>query len=80
VLIPRPGFPVTGPERSAANAYLLDRGLPMDARLRHVYVAGDIALLIVTGPFAAPRRMAPRSISTARPRMSSVAALTALVR
>ena len=47
VLIPRPGFPVTGPQRSAANAYLLDMGLPMDARLRHVYVAGNIALLIV---------------------------------
>lgn len=47
VLIPRPGFPVTGPQRSAANAYLLDMGLPMTARLRHVYVAGDIALLIV---------------------------------
>jgi ketosteroid isomerase-like protein len=47
VLVPRPGLPVTGSERSAANAYLVDMGLPMDARLRHVYVAGDIALLIV---------------------------------
>jgi ketosteroid isomerase-like protein len=47
VLVPRPGIPVTGAERSAANAHLLDMGLPMNARLRHVYVAGDIALLIV---------------------------------
>ena len=38
---------MTGPQRSAANAYLLDMGLPMNARRRHVYIAGDIALLIV---------------------------------
>lgn len=47
VLVPRPGLPVSGPGRSAANAYLLGLGLPMQARPRHVYVAGDIALLIV---------------------------------
>jgi ketosteroid isomerase-like protein len=47
VLVPRPGFPVTGPERSAANAHLLGFGVPMNARLRHIYVTGDIALLIV---------------------------------
>lgn len=47
VLVPRPGHPVTGAERSAANAYLLGLGLPIDARTRHTYIAGDIALLIV---------------------------------
>ncbi|MEN3270651.1 DUF4440 domain-containing protein [Pseudonocardia sp.] len=47
VLVPRSGYPVTGSARSAANAYLLGFGLPMRAHLRHVYVAGDIALLIV---------------------------------
>lgn len=47
VLVPRPGYPVTGPARSAANAHLLGFGLPMQARPRHVYVADDIALLIV---------------------------------
>jgi ketosteroid isomerase-like protein len=56
VLIPRPGIPVTGPGRAAANGYLLGLGLPMRAAVRHSYVAGDIALLVVdwlvsgTGP------------------------------
>jgi ketosteroid isomerase-like protein len=56
VLIPRPGFPVTGHGRTAANAYLLGLGLPMQAQPRNVYVVNDIALLIVdwsvrgTGP------------------------------
>lgn len=47
VLVPRPGHPVTGPERVAATEHLLALGLPIDARPRHVYVADDIALLIV---------------------------------
>ncbi|MEU4232300.1 nuclear transport factor 2 family protein [Nonomuraea sp. NPDC026600] len=47
VLVPRPGHPVTGTDRAAANQYLLGFGLPIDARLRHAYVAGDTALLIV---------------------------------
>ncbi|MBG0828809.1 nuclear transport factor 2 family protein [Planomonospora sp. ID67723] len=47
VLVPRPGHPVTGEERAAADRYLLGLGLPMDARLRHAYTAGDTALLIV---------------------------------
>lgn len=47
VLVPRPGHPVTGRARAAANEHLLGLGVPIDARLRHVYVAGDIALLIV---------------------------------
>ncbi len=56
VLVPSPGHPVTGPERAAANEHLLGLGLPIHATPRHVYVADDIALLIVdwsirgTGP------------------------------
>jgi ketosteroid isomerase-like protein len=47
VLAPRPGQPVTGPGLLAAHEHLLRLGLPMRAQLRHTYVAGDIALLIV---------------------------------
>jgi ketosteroid isomerase-like protein len=47
VLVPQPGRPVTGADRVAANAHLLGFGLPMRARARRVYTAGDIALLIV---------------------------------
>lgn len=47
VLVPRPGMPVTGADRSAANGYLRQLGLPIEATVRHSYVAGDIALLIV---------------------------------
>ncbi|WP_188196234.1 YybH family protein [Nonomuraea sp. SYSU D8015] len=47
VLVPVPGCPVTGPDRLAANRHLQSFGLPIQASPRHVYVAGDIALLIV---------------------------------
>jgi ketosteroid isomerase-like protein len=47
VLVPRPGAPVTGADRIAANAHLLGFGLPMRAQTRRIYTAGDIALLIV---------------------------------
>ncbi|MFI7708536.1 YybH family protein [Nonomuraea sp. NPDC049480] len=47
VLVPVPGRPVTGPARLAATRHLQSFGLPIEARPRHVYVAGDIALLIV---------------------------------
>jgi uncharacterized protein (TIGR02246 family) len=48
VLIPSPGKPVTGAaQRIAAHEHLLSFGLPMTVRTRHVYVAGDVALLIV---------------------------------
>ncbi|MCA1655468.1 MAG: alpha/beta hydrolase [Pseudonocardiaceae bacterium] len=47
VLVPRPGMPVTGAGRVAANAHLLSMGGPMRAQVRHVYTAADIALLIV---------------------------------
>lgn len=47
VLVPRPGAPVTGPDRPAANRHLLGFGLPMQAAVRHVYQVGDLALLVV---------------------------------
>ncbi|HEY3034649.1 MAG TPA: DUF4440 domain-containing protein [Streptosporangiaceae bacterium] len=47
VLVPRPGHPVTGAPRIAAHTHLLGFGLPMNAQARRIYVAGDIALLIV---------------------------------
>lgn len=56
VVVPVPGHAVAGPGRSAANRHLLGLGLPMTAETRRVYVADDIALLLVdwslngTGP------------------------------
>lgn len=47
VLVPEPGRPVVGADRAAANARFQGLGLPVDVRPRHVYVADDIALLIV---------------------------------
>lgn len=47
VLVPAPGYPATGDDRRAAGAFLMSLGIPMKAQLRHGYVAGDIALLIV---------------------------------
>jgi ketosteroid isomerase-like protein len=47
VLAPQPGRPVTGPGLVAAHEHLLRLGLPMNATMRHAYVAGDIALLVV---------------------------------
>lgn len=47
ILVAEPGTPLTGPDRIAANQRLLDLTLPIDVRVRHVYAAGDIALLIV---------------------------------
>ncbi|MFI7612136.1 YybH family protein [Nonomuraea terrae] len=47
VLVPVPGHPVSGPGLAAANRHLQGFGLPIEARPRHAYVAGDIALLIV---------------------------------
>ncbi|TDC06920.1 DUF4440 domain-containing protein [Nonomuraea longispora] len=47
VLVPVPGHPVAGAGLLAANEHLRSFGLPIEACPRHVYVAGDIALLIV---------------------------------
>jgi ketosteroid isomerase-like protein len=47
LLVPTPGAPVRGAARRAANQRLMDLGLPIEVRPRHVYVNGDLALLIV---------------------------------
>ncbi|MEV4805469.1 DUF4440 domain-containing protein [Nonomuraea sp. NPDC049421] len=47
VLVPVPGHPVTGTARAAAHRHLRSFGVPMEAVPRQVYVAGEIALLIV---------------------------------
>jgi len=60
VLVPEPGHPVTGSARAAANARIQGLGLPIRVTPRHIYVADDIALLIVdwiidgSGPDGAP--------------------------
>ncbi|MFB9878031.1 YybH family protein [Planobispora siamensis] len=47
LVVPRPGHPLTGPARTGAIAHLVGLGVPIESRPRHVYVADDIALLIV---------------------------------
>ncbi len=47
LLVRSPGVPVTGGERRGANGELAALGVPVAVEPRHVYVAGDIALLIV---------------------------------
>lgn len=47
LLVPQPGRPVSGPARAAANASFQALGAPITTRPRHVYVADDVALLIV---------------------------------
>jgi ketosteroid isomerase-like protein len=47
VLVAEPGRPVAGAERVEVNASFMALGLPIEVRPRHVYVTGDIALLIV---------------------------------
>lgn len=47
ILVPEPGSPVAGADRAAANARFMELGVPIEVRPRHVYVADDIALLIV---------------------------------
>jgi ketosteroid isomerase-like protein len=48
VLVPEPGSPpVSGLDRAAANAGFQSLGVPIEVNPRHVYVADDIALLIV---------------------------------
>jgi ketosteroid isomerase-like protein len=72
VLIPRPGYPVTGADRLTANRHLLSLGGSIDARARHTYVAGDIALLIVdwtiqgTGPDGRELSLAGAAADVAR--------------
>ncbi|NUP00459.1 MAG: DUF4440 domain-containing protein [Nonomuraea sp.] len=47
VFVPEPGTPLTGAEAQAANERFMSLGLPITVRPRHVYTAGDLALLIV---------------------------------
>lgn len=47
VFVSAPGEPTTGGDRRAANARMAALGLPIAVIPRHVYVADDIALLIV---------------------------------
>lgn len=47
VVVPEPGRPMTGSDRASANARVQALGVPIRVTPRHVYVAGDIALLIV---------------------------------
>lgn len=47
ILVPSPGKPVTGEQRAKANTELQALGKPITVHPRHVYVCGDIALLIV---------------------------------
>lgn len=47
ILVPQPGAPVAGDQRRAANAAFQGLGVPIKVTPRHVYVADDIALLIV---------------------------------
>ena len=42
-----PGTPHFGQDRFSANASFQALGLPLELQLRHLYAAGDIALLIV---------------------------------
>ncbi len=72
VLVAEPGRPVTGPARGAANTRLQRLGVPIEVRPRHVYVADDIALLIVdwviagTGPDGAPVHVEGTATDVAR--------------
>ncbi|MES9607056.1 DUF4440 domain-containing protein [Actinomadura sp. NPDC048032] len=47
VFVPAPGTPLTGADAHAANARFMALGLPIRVAPRHVYSAGDLALLIV---------------------------------
>jgi ketosteroid isomerase-like protein len=72
LLVPQPGLPVTGNARAEANKRLMDLGLPIEVRPRHVYVNGDLALLIVdwtisgTGPDGQPVHVEGTATDVAR--------------
>jgi len=72
VLVPEPGEPMTGSDRADANARFQRLGLPIEVQPRHVYVADDIALLIVdwvidgSGPDGAPVRIEGTATDVAR--------------
>jgi ketosteroid isomerase-like protein len=72
VFVPRPGEPVTGADRRAANQAFLALGLPISVTPRHTYVRDDIALLIVdfviegTGPDGVPVHIEGTATDVAR--------------
>jgi ketosteroid isomerase-like protein len=72
LLVPQPGLPVAGDARAEANQRLMDLGLPIEVRPRHVYVNGDLALLIVdwtisgTGPDGQPVHVEGTATDVAR--------------
>ncbi|MFJ8011360.1 YybH family protein [Streptomyces sp. NPDC096339] len=72
VFVPHPGTPLTGAALASANAEFLSLGLPIEVRPRHVYTAGDLALMIVdwsiegTGPDGAAVRLAGTATDVAR--------------
>jgi len=72
VLVPRPGSPVAGPGLAAANAHFAAMTDSMTAHVRHVYQAGDIALLIVdwtmrgTGPDGTPLELSGTATDVTR--------------
>ncbi|CAM3484916.1 nuclear transport factor 2 family protein [Kibdelosporangium persicum] len=47
VVVPAPGQPMTGDARRAAQKHLLGFGSPMRAEPRDIYVAGDVALVLM---------------------------------
>jgi ketosteroid isomerase-like protein len=48
VVVPQPGSPLTGEAaRRTAYDHLLGFGVPLQARTRHLYVVGDVALAVV---------------------------------
>ncbi|MFI5529619.1 YybH family protein [Kitasatospora sp. NPDC051853] len=47
VFVPHPGRPVSGVELLSSSAEFQSLGVPITVRLRHCYVAGELALLIV---------------------------------
>ncbi|AQZ68481.1 unnamed protein product [[Actinomadura] parvosata subsp. kistnae] len=47
VFVPEPGRALTGADAHAANVAFMGLGVPITVRPRHVYAAGDLALLIV---------------------------------
>lgn len=46
VFVPQPGTGVTGGDADAAQERFLALGLPIDMTVRHLYVNGDIALVV----------------------------------
>lgn len=55
VFVSSPGNPTIGVDRREANARMASLGCPIEVKPRHVYVADDIALLIVDWTIAGTR-------------------------